>query len=72
MSEQPTDHGETVAGAEARARNVLATGGYNLGVGIECGVADVEAAPELFLTTGSHVNRSQGWRSPPRDRGGSL
>ena len=49
MSEQPTGHGETVAGAETRARNVLAAGGYDLGVGIEGGVADVEAAPGLFL-----------------------
>ena len=49
VSEQPTGHGETVAGAETRARNVLAAGGYDLGVGIEGGVADVEAAPGLFL-----------------------
>ena len=49
VSEQPTGHGETVAGAETRARNALAAGAYDLGVGIEGGVADVEAAPGLFL-----------------------
>ena len=49
VSEQPRGHGETVAGAETRARNVLAAGGYDLGVGIEGGVADVDAAPGLFL-----------------------
>ena len=66
MSEQPTGHGETVAGAETRARNVLAAGGYDLGVGIEGGVADVEAAPGLFLvmwaavTDGDRLERGSG------------
>ena len=55
VSEQPRGHGETVAGAEARARNVLADGGYDLGVGIEGGVADVDAAPGLFLVVWAAV-----------------
>ena len=49
VSEQPRGHRETVAGAETRARNALAAGAYDLGVGIEGGVADVAAAPGLFL-----------------------
>ena len=49
VSEQPRGHGETVAGAETRARNVLAAGAYDLGVGIEGGVADIDAAPGLYL-----------------------
>jgi inosine/xanthosine triphosphatase len=48
VSEQPTGHAETVAGAENRARNALAAG-YDLGVGIEGGVAGFDGAPGLYL-----------------------
>ena len=49
MSDRPTGHAETVAGAEPRARNVLDGGGYDFGVGIEGGVATVEGTPGLYL-----------------------
>jgi len=45
VSDLPTGRAETVAGAETRARNVLAAGGYDLGVGLEGGVATAEEAP---------------------------
>jgi len=66
VSEQPRGHGETVAGAETRARNVLAAGDYDLGAGIEGGVADIDAAPGLFLvmwaavTDGDRLERGSG------------
>ena len=66
VSEQPRGHGETVAGAETRARNVLAAGAYDLGVGIEGGVAQLDAAPGLFLvmwaavTDGDRLERGSG------------
>jgi len=41
VPEQPRGHGETVAGAEHRARNVLDAGGYDYGVGVEGGVASL-------------------------------
>jgi len=49
VSEQPYGCEETVLGAENRARNVLAAGSYDLGVGIEGGVAEIDAAPGLYL-----------------------
>ncbi|MFA1610544.1 inosine/xanthosine triphosphatase [Halobellus rubicundus] len=42
VSEQPTGREETRRGAENRAAAVLDAGGYDLGVGIEGGVAGVE------------------------------
>ena len=66
VSEQPRGHGETVAGAETRARNALAAGAYDLGVGIEGGVAQLEAAPGLYLimwaavTDGDRLERGSG------------
>ena len=66
VSKQPRGHGETVAGAETRARNVLTAGDYDLGVGIEGGVADIDAAPGLFLvmwaavTDGDRLERGSG------------
>ncbi|WP_135828042.1 inosine/xanthosine triphosphatase [Halorussus halobius] len=50
VSEQPVGERETAAGAENRARNVLDAGEYDLGAGLEGGVAEVEAADGLFLT----------------------
>ena len=66
VSEQPTGRAETVAGAETRAERALAAGGYDLGVGIEGGVADVDAAPGLYLvmwaavTDGDRLERGAG------------
>jgi len=66
VSEQPTGHAETVAGAENRARAVLDAGGHDLGVGIEGGVARFDGADELFLvmwaavSDGSRTGRGAG------------
>lgn len=66
VSEQPVGHAETVTGARNRARAVLAAGGYDLGVGIEGGVARFEGAEGLFLVMwaavddGSRVGRGSG------------
>ena len=49
VSEQPTGHEETVTGAETRARNALGSGDYDLGVGLEGGVARFEGTDGLFL-----------------------
>lgn len=40
VSEQPRGHDETIRGAEARAQNVLDAGEFDLGVGLEGGVAE--------------------------------
>ena len=66
VSEQPFGDGETVAGAENRARNALDAGGFDLGVGLEGGVAEVEDAEGLYLvmwaavTDGERVGRGSG------------
>jgi len=49
VSEQPSGHAETVTGAETRARNALGSGAYDLGVGLEGGVARFEGTEGLFL-----------------------
>ncbi|USZ69134.1 inosine/xanthosine triphosphatase [Halorussus salilacus] len=49
VSEQPFGERETVTGARNRAENVLDAGEYDLGVGLEGGVAEVEGADGLFL-----------------------
>ena len=49
VSEQPVGEAETIRGAENRARNVLAAGDFDLGVGLEGGVAEVDGADGLFL-----------------------
>ena len=49
VSEQPRGHAETIAGAENRAAAVLDRGGYDVGVGIEGGVARFDGAGGLFL-----------------------
>jgi inosine/xanthosine triphosphatase len=41
VSEQPVGESETVEGARNRARNVLDAGEYDVGVGVEGGVAEV-------------------------------
>ena len=66
VTEQPTGHEETIAGAETRAHRALAAGGYDLGVGIEGGVAEVDGTDGLFLvmwaavTDGKTVGRGAG------------
>ena len=66
VAEQPTGHAETVAGAETRARNVLAAGDYDLGVGLEGGVAGFEGTDGTFLVMwaavadGERVGRGSG------------
>ncbi|MFB6127631.1 MAG: DUF84 family protein [Halolamina sp.] len=66
VSEQPRGRAETVAGAETRAERALAAGGYDLGVGLEGGVAAVDGAPGLYLvmwaaaTDGEIVGRGAG------------
>ena len=49
VSEQPTGHAETIAGAENRADAVLVSGEYDLAVGLEGGVARFDGADGLFL-----------------------
>ncbi|MBP1987989.1 inosine/xanthosine triphosphatase [Halolamina salifodinae] len=49
VSEQPHGRAETVEGAKNRAANALAAGEYDLGVGLEGGVAEVKGADGLFL-----------------------
>jgi inosine/xanthosine triphosphatase len=49
VSEQPFGHDETIRGAENRARNVLATGDFDYGVGLEGGVAEFDGTDGLFL-----------------------
>ena len=49
VSEQPRGREETVEGAKNRARNALAAGEYDLGVGLEGGVAEIPETEGLFL-----------------------
>lgn len=66
VAEQPTGHAETIAGAETRARNVLAEGeressgaepaGFDLGVGLEGGVAGFDGTDGLFLVMWAAVS----------------
>lgn len=49
VSDQPTGHDETATGARTRARRALDAGAYDLGVGIEGGVAAYDWADGLFL-----------------------
>lgn len=49
VSEQPTGIAETRTGAENRAVAALESGDYDLGVGIEGGVATFEGSEDLFL-----------------------
>jgi len=49
VPEQPRGHEETARGARQRARRALDGGGYDLGVGIEGGVAEFDGVDGLFL-----------------------
>ncbi|PHQ38860.1 hypothetical protein DJ69_09345 [Halorubrum persicum] len=68
VSEQPTGHAETIAGAENRAAAVLDAepDTYDLAVGIEGGVAGFDGADGLFLvmwaavSDGSRTGRGAG------------
>lgn len=66
VSEQPTGHAETVAGAENRAAAVLERDEFDLGVGLEGGVARFEGVDGLFLVMwaavddGDRVGRGSG------------
>jgi len=66
VSEQPYGHAETIDGAENRARRAVSAGEYDLGVGIEGGVATEDGTDDLFLvmwaavTDGSHTGRGAG------------
>lgn len=68
VREQPRGEGETITGAENRARNALDADGYDLGVGLEGGVAEVEEASGLFVimwgavTDGRTLERGAGPR----------
>jgi inosine/xanthosine triphosphatase len=56
VAEQPRGHAETIEGAETRAGNVLvAKPEFDLGVGIEGGVAEFDGADGLFLVMWSAV-----------------
>ncbi len=66
VNEQPTGIEETVTGAENRARRALSAGTYDLGVGIEGGVAEYDGVPGLYLvmwaaaTDGDRLGRGGG------------
>jgi len=49
VPEQPRGHEQTMTGARQRATAAFDAGGYDLGVGIEGGVASFEGADGLFL-----------------------
>ncbi|MFB6085391.1 MAG: inosine/xanthosine triphosphatase [Halodesulfurarchaeum sp.] len=50
VSEQPRSTAETIEGAKNRARRARAAGTYDLGVGIEGGVATIDGVEGQFLT----------------------
>ncbi len=49
VAEQPFGEGETIEGAENRARRVVRSEEYGLGIGLEGGVADVPGTDGLYL-----------------------
>lgn len=49
VPEQPWGEAETIAGAETRAAKAVLAGTYDLGVGIEGGVAPIDGADGVFL-----------------------
>jgi non-canonical (house-cleaning) NTP pyrophosphatase len=58
VSEQPRGRAETVEGAENRARRALTPGEYDLGVGIEGGVATLPGVDGLFLIMWAAAGRA--------------
>lgn len=59
VSDQPTGHAETRLGAETRAEAVVARAAYDLGVGIEGGVATYDE--ELYLIMWAAVTDGSRW-----------
>ncbi|MFB6124677.1 MAG: DUF84 family protein [Halanaeroarchaeum sp.] len=74
VAEQPWGEAETIEGAEARAHRARDAGDYDLGVGIEGGVARVDGADGLFVimwaavTNGDVVGLGAGPRMRLPDR----
>jgi inosine/xanthosine triphosphatase len=74
VSEQPYGQTETITGAETRAQNALAAGDYDLGIGLEGGVARIDGTDGLFLvmwtavTDGEQLGHGSGpsFRLPDR------
>ncbi|MFB6220699.1 MAG: inosine/xanthosine triphosphatase [Halolamina sp.] len=66
VSEQPRGQQETITGAGNRAANALAAGDYDIGVGLEGGVAEFPGSDGLFLimwgavTDGERTGRGAG------------
>lgn len=65
VSEQPTGHAETVAGAENRADAVLEAGAYDLGIGIEGGVAGFDGADGFSSSCGRWSRTGHGRVAEP-------
>ncbi|MFB6094588.1 MAG: inosine/xanthosine triphosphatase [Halanaeroarchaeum sp.] len=79
VPEQPWGEAETIGGAKTRAARARAAGTFDLGVGIEGGVAEIEGADALFLimwaavSDGSRVGLGAGPRLPlPESIAGRL
>jgi inosine/xanthosine triphosphatase len=66
VSEQPIGDGETIRGAKTRARRAL--DGYDLGIGIEGGVADGPDGRYLIMWAAATDGRERGLGSGPRLR----
>lgn len=68
VSEQPWGDSETIDGGKRRAERALAAGDFDLGVGIEGGVARVSGADGLFLVMWAAVTdgETMGLGSGPR------
>ncbi|MDZ7849280.1 MAG: inosine/xanthosine triphosphatase [Halodesulfurarchaeum sp.] len=60
VSEQPRSTAETIEGAKNRARRALAAGDYDLGVGIEGGVATIDGLDGKFLTMWAAIDDGSG------------
>lgn len=61
VSEQPRGHDETILGAENRAANVLTAGDFDLGVGLEGGVAEFEGDDRLYLVMWAAATDGEQW-----------
>lgn len=61
VSEQPTGHDETRRGAENRARNAFDAAEYDLGVGIEGGVAQYQGTGDLYLVMWAAITDGDQW-----------
>jgi inosine/xanthosine triphosphatase len=77
VAEQPWGDDETIEGARNRARRALAAGNYDLGVGLEGGVADRDSQLYLIMwaaaTDGERVDVGGGPRIRlPADVAGRL